>query len=88
MTKHSKTRRTASRTVSYTHHIIVTDSEFEALVLENLMIKKYKPKYNILLKDDKGYPYVRLDTTLPYPCLLYTSLAALPQFTFCHHPAV
>ena len=31
------------------------------------MIKKYKPKYNILLKDDKGYPYVRLDTTLPYP---------------------
>lgn len=47
--------------------IIVCSSEFEALVLENQMIKKYKPKYNILLKDDKGYPFIRVTTGQPYP---------------------
>ena len=47
--------------------IIVCESEFEALVLENQMIKKYKPKYNILLKDDKGYPFIRVSTDRPYP---------------------
>ena len=36
-------------------------------MLEASQIKAHTPKYNILLKDDKGYPYVRLDTTLPYP---------------------
>ena len=40
---------------------IVTASEFEALVLECSLIKQYKPKYNILLKDDKGYHYIRVD---------------------------
>ena len=45
---------------------IVTDSEFEALVLENSLIKQYQPKYNILLKDDKGYSYIKI-TSGPWP---------------------
>lgn len=45
---------------------IVTDSEFEALVLECSLIKQHSPKYNILLKDDKGYHYVKI-TQGPWP---------------------
>lgn len=45
---------------------IVTDSEFEALVLENSLIKQHQPKYNILLKDDKGYSYIRISSG-PWP---------------------
>jgi len=48
------------------YEFIVTDSEFEALVLECSLIKQYTPKYNILLKDDKGYSYIRV-TKEPYP---------------------
>ncbi|MDE6785134.1 MAG: excinuclease ABC subunit UvrC [Ruminococcus sp.] len=44
----------------YDYDFIVTDSEFEALVLECSLIKQHKPKYNILLKDDKGYSYIRI----------------------------
>ncbi len=46
--------------------IIVTDNEIEALVLENNLIKKHKPRYNVNLKDDKSYPYIRI-TNEPYP---------------------
>ena len=47
---------------------IVTDSELESLILEITLIKKYNPKYNILLKDDKSYPYIEFSTE-KYPIL-------------------
>ena len=53
--------------------VIVAASEFEALVLECSLIKRYMPKYNILLKDDKGYPYLRLDKEREYPVITMVS---------------
>lgn len=46
---------------------IITDSEFEALVLECSLIKQHKPKYNILLKDDKGYSYIKVTVNEKWP---------------------
>ena len=68
-----KTRRMVAQ-VDHFDTIFVT-SEFEALILENSLIKQHMPRYNILLKDDKGYPFVRLGTE------------RYPRFTMVGKPA-
>ena len=55
-----KTRRMVSQVDHF--DTIFVSTEFEALILENSLIKQHMPRYNILLKDDKGYPFVRLGT--------------------------
>ena len=51
---------------------IVTDSEQEALLLENSLIKKHRPKYNVRLKDDKTYPYIKVDLSEEFPRVYVT----------------
>ena len=56
---HSDKVRSMVKNIS-SFEYIMTDSELEALILECNLIKKYKPKYNILLRDDKTYPYIKV----------------------------
>ena len=62
--------------VSLIHHFeyIITDSELEALVLENNLIKEHRPKYNTMLKDDKTYPYIKVTLGEEYPRVLFSRL--------------
>ena len=69
-----KTRKMVSQIDHF--DTIVARSEFEALVLECSLIKRHMPKYNILLKDDKGYPYLRVDLTQDYPVMQMVSKTA------------
>lgn len=65
----SKTKRLVSRI--WDIEFLLCSSELEALVLENNLIKKYRPPFNILLKDDKSYPYIKL-TREPFPKVYVT----------------
>ena len=53
-------------------YYVITQTEIDALALENNLIKKYKPKYNILLKDDKTYPYIKVYTKEEFPHIAVT----------------
>ncbi len=70
----AKTEAMVSKIVDF--DVIIAASEFEALVLENDLIKHHMPRYNILLKDDKGYPFVRLDNRSIYPRFTIASAPA------------
>ena len=72
-THNAKTRNMVSQVDHF--DTIFVSSEFEALVLENSLIKRHMPHYNILLKDDKGYPFIRL------------SKEAYPRFSLVNRPA-
>lgn len=71
--KNNKTAR-IEKMVSLIDHFeyIVTDNEAEALILECNLIKKNRPKFNVLLKDDKSYPYIKVDMTEEYPTVYIT----------------
>ena len=71
--KNNKTAR-IERMVSLIDHFeyIVVDNEAEALILECNLIKKNKPKFNVLLKDDKTYPYIKVDIKSDYPNVVLT----------------
>lgn len=71
--KNNKTAR-IERMVSLIDHFeyIVTDNEQEALILECNLIKKNKPKFNVLLKDDKSYPYIKVELQDDYPSIYTT----------------
>ncbi len=61
--------------ISYFEYI-VTDSELEALVLECNLIKKYRPRYNTMLRDDKSYPYIKVTVEEEYPRMLFCRKAS------------
>ena len=73
----SHTEKTRAMVSQIDHFdVIIADSEFEALVLECSLIKRHQPRYNILLKDDKGYPYIRLTVEEAYPRFSLANKAA------------
>lgn len=74
----------------YDFEYIITDTEIEALALENKLIKVHSPKYNIRLKDSKSYPYIKVNVGERYPSITVTRtrrairqsiLARIPEWT-------
>ncbi len=65
---HSKEGRMVARAADV--ELMVTDSEVEALILEANLVKEHKPRYNVNLKDDKHYPYIKVTTDEPFPRIL------------------
>ena len=73
-TQANKTRRMMGHVHDFEY--IVTDTEAEALILENTLIKRYKPRYNARLKDDKTYPYLKIDLNEEFPRVYITRRVA------------
>ena len=65
---------------------IVTRNEQEALILENQLIKKNQPKYNINLKDDKNYPYIKIETKKNFPAIVITRQKIEDGNLYLHFP--
>ena len=70
----AKIRRMMSQMTDF--EFIVTDTEAEALILENTLIKRYKPHFNARLKDDKTYPYLKIDLNEEFPRVYITRQVA------------
>ena len=68
--KEIKVQRMMGRIADFEY--VVTETESEALILENLLIKRHRPFYNIRLKDDKTYPYIKIDLNEEFPQLYFT----------------
>lgn len=73
----NKSLKHSDKVIAMVSHVksfeyIITDSELEALILECNLIKQYRPKFNVLLKDDKNYPYIKVTVGEEYPRVLVT----------------
>ncbi|MFQ6040618.1 MAG: excinuclease ABC subunit UvrC [Candidatus Poribacteria bacterium] len=71
-TPHALTGEALSRVADIDY--VITDTETEALILENTLIKKHQPRYNVKLKDDKRYPFVKVTVNEPFPGLYITRI--------------
>jgi len=69
-------------TLSDSIKVIITDSEFKALVLESQLISKYKPRYNVRWRDDKSYLYIKVNLKESYPRFQITRRENKPEFTY------
>ena len=81
------TKNFSSKTIELTLKIrdfeyITTDTNQEAILLESSLIKKHKPKYNIRLKDDKNYPYIKVDLNDPFPKIYISRKASDKNSTY------
>ncbi len=83
---HASTNKTEKVLAMLSHvedfRYIITASESDALSLENTLIKKYTPPYNILLKDDKQYPYIKVDLHADYPKFISTRKLSKDKFRY------
>lgn len=81
--------RRLSRMINQVTHIdfIVVPTEIDALILESQLVKQENPRYNIMLRDDKGFPYLRVTTEAPFPSLSVTYKKNLPGTYFGPFPS-
>ena len=71
----AKTQELVARIADF--EFIVTDTEAEALILESNLVKRHKPRFNVMLKDDKAYPHLKLTVTEEFPRIFKTPFQAI-----------